>query len=202
MTQHRSDRYQEGPRVRMRPRAVPRADADARAAASMRAVLREAESRFLALQTTATESAPAVVLSAYLNILRDLGSVAERLHEASTRRDVSFLYDRRLSFLNEHCRWLARRVSAEFLLILQVHLEQDLRDTISPEAYQKFLRLEEVEDAAMEVEGLSDKDLMGKLRIGTLFSEVLEQVDLDHMRAKPRHQPHTPLSMGEMLNGE
>jgi hypothetical protein len=186
----------------MRPRAGPRGDVDARAAASMRTVLREAENRFLALQTTAAESAPAVVLSAYLNILADLGSVAERLHEASVRRDVSFLADRRLAFLDEHCRWLARRVSAEFMLILQVHLEQDLRETISPEAYQKFLRLEEVEDAATEVEALSDKDLMGKLRIGTLFSEILDQVDLDHMRGWPRHRAMPVLSMDESLIGE
>ncbi|OFX35492.1 MAG: hypothetical protein A2Z07_03290 [Armatimonadetes bacterium RBG_16_67_12] len=180
------ERFQEGPRVRIRPRVVRRDDLERPMANSLRSVMREAESRFLALQTTATQSDPAVVLSAYLNILADLGAVAERLHEASVRRDISFVADRRLTFLSDYCRWLARRVSAEFLLILQISLEQDLKDAISPEAYLKFLRLEEVEDAARDVEGLNDRDLMGKLRIGTLFRDILDQVSLDDVRARAR----------------
>lgn len=202
MTQHRANRYREGARVRVRPRVVPRDDTDARAAASIRAVLREAEGRFHALQARATESEPMMALEAHLNILYDLRGVAERLHEAAQRRDISYLADRRLALLTDHCRWLARRVTAEFLLILGVYLEQDLKDTICSEGYQKFLRLEEVEDAALEVESLSDKDLMGKLQIGTILSEVLDQAGLHHLLGRLRQGPTSTPPINEEVVGE
>jgi hypothetical protein len=164
---------------------------------SLRSVLREAESRFLTLQATATQSDPAVVLLAYLNILADLGALAERLHEASVRRDISFVADRRLMFLSDFCRWLARRVSTEFLLILRISLEQDLKDAISPEACLKFLRLEEVEDAARDVEALSDKDLIGKLRIGTLFRDILDQISLGGVGGRARAGASSLFPQGE-----
>ncbi len=173
-----TERPEEVPRVRVRSRVVRRDDALRPTTDPLRSALREAERRFLSLQSSAAMRASTEGLAEYLTILTDLGRIDERLQEASGRRDIPYIVDRRLTILNQYCRWLTRRVSAEFFLLLQVHLEQELKRVIAPEAYQVFLRLEEVEDAARELEKLADRELMAKLREGTLVKEVLEQVRL------------------------
>lgn len=184
-------RWHEGPRVRVRARVVRRAEPIQLTTAPLRNKLREAERRFLSLQTGAVEGAPSHALSEYLAILADLKEIGNRLLDMSGRRDVSYLVDRRLTVLNHHCVWLTRRISTEFLLMLQIQLEQELKRVISPRAYETFIRLEDVADAAHEVEMLDDRELMAKLREGTLFREILEQV-LPGEMAEPSEGPGPP----------
>jgi len=178
-------RWSEGPRVRVRTRVVRRGDAVIRpsgaidpTSTAVRSSLRAAELRFLSLQSRSAEGTSPETLLEYLSILADLRVAGNRLQEMSGRRDVSYLADRRLTVLDHHCLWLTRRVSAEFLLFLQVQLEQELKRMIGPQAYQLYLRLEDVGDAAREVEMLDDHHLMGRLREGTLLREILDQVFL------------------------
>ncbi len=178
---------EEVPRVRVRSRVVRRGDAIRLTTDPLRSALREAERRFLSLQSDAAARATNEVLAEYLTILTDLATIDENLQGASGRRDIPYLVDRRLTILNDYCRWLTRRVSAEFFLILQVHLEQELKRVITLEAYRAFLRLEEVEDVAREVETLTDRELMVKLREGTLVKEVLEQIRLGDELGQARH---------------
>ncbi len=168
----------EAPRVVRRLRVARRSDAVGAVLDPQRSSLRAAEQRFLSLQRAAAARPSTEVLAEYLAVLGDLRQIDEQLREASGRRDIPFILDRRLTFLNDHCRWLTRRVSAEVLLVLEIHLEQELKRVIAPEAYQMFLRLEEVDDAAREMETLSDRELMARLREGALLREVLEQVRL------------------------
>ncbi|MGH2372895.1 MAG: hypothetical protein ACRDIC_05385 [bacterium] len=182
MTMESGGVRQETPRVRV----VRRADAGRITTDPLRSALRETERRFLSLQSSAAARASAEVLAEYLAILRDLGEIDEHLQEASGRRDIAYLVDRRLSILGDYCRWLTRRVSAEFFLILQVDLEQGLKRVIAPEAYQMFLRLEEVEDTAREIEMLSDRELMAKLRDGALVRDILEQIRLGDVLGEAR----------------
>jgi len=172
---------EEAPRVVRRLRVVRRSNAIRSSLDPVRAALRQAERRFLSLQSAAVARPSTEVLAEYLAILADLRGVDERLREAAGRRDIPFIVDRRLTFLNEYCRWLIRRVSGEILLTLEIHLEQELKRTMAPEAYQMFLRLEEVEDAAREIETLPDRELMARLHEGTLLREVLEQVRLGNL---------------------
>ncbi|HET8679465.1 MAG TPA: hypothetical protein VFM39_05055, partial [bacterium] len=115
----------------------------------------------------------------------------------SGRRDIPYLVDRRLTQLHDHSRWLVRRVSAVFLLILEVNLEQEFKQMIGPDAYQLFLRLEEVVDAAREIETLNDRDLMIKARDGTLLREVLEQARLGDVLGAVRPTKHSLNPQGE-----
>ncbi len=183
MTEENEPRGRET-HVRMQPRMLRVSRFIRSTTDSLRALLREAERRFLTLQSAADEGAPSAVLSGYLKILGNLRAIDERLQEAVVRRDISYHTERKLIFLSDHCRWLTRRVSTEMLLFLQVHLERELRNSVSPEAYQVFLRLEDVTDAAREIETLSDKDLMGKLRIGTLLRDILDEAGLEDARAR------------------
>ncbi len=191
-------RWSEGPRVRVRTRVVRRGDAAIRpvgaiepASGALRSSLRTAEHRFLSLQTRSAEGASPETLLEYLSILADLRVVGNRLQEVSGRRDISYLADRQLTVLYHHCLWLTQRVSAEFLLLLQIQLEQELKRMIGPQAYQVYLRLEDVGDAAREVEMLDDRDLMGRLREGTLLREILDQVFLQSEFASSPHTPAT-----------
>ncbi len=176
----------EEPRVRVRTRVVRRGEMVRITTDPLRSALRDAEHRFLASQRASAAGASPDVLSEYLAILADLGAIDERLEEVSGRRDIPYLTDRRLTLLREHSRWLVRRVSTEFLLVLQVRLEQELRMMIGSEAYQMFLRFEEVEDAAREIERLSDDDLMSRLREGSLLRGILEQVRLGDVLGRAR----------------
>lgn len=162
-------------RVRVRTRVVRRGDVIPLTTDSLQGTLREAERRFLSLQNSAMADAPPGVLSEYLAILADLRVVDGHLREMSGRRDITYSADRRLTYLNNHCRWLTRRVSAECLLVLQVQLEQEFRRVISPDAYQMFLRLEEIEDAGREIEAFSNRELMNRLHEGTLVREAVDQ---------------------------
>ena len=137
MTENVSNEWAMEPRVRVRARVVR--EALRITTDPLRSALHDAERRFLAAQRDATHGTPGA-LSEYLTIMTDLGTIDERLEEVADRRDVSYLTNRRLSRLKEHCRWLARRVSADFLLALQVRLEQELKEIIGPDAYQMFLR--------------------------------------------------------------
>lgn len=166
----------DGPRVLVRTRVVRRGDPIRPTTDPLRGGLREAERRFLSLQSRAAEGASPDALSEYLAILADLKVIGEHLQDLAGRRDISYLADRRLAVLNNHCLWLTRRVSGEFLLILQIYLEQELKRVIDPHAYQMYLQLEDVSDAARAVEMLDDRDLMARLREGTLFREILEHV--------------------------
>ncbi|MGH2403372.1 MAG: hypothetical protein ACRDGN_02805 [bacterium] len=176
------DGREETPRVVRRLRVARRTDTIRPLLDPQRGALRAAEQRFLSLQRAAAARPSTEVVAEYLAILGDLRQIDEQLREASGRRDIPFIVDRRLTFLNEHCRWLTRRVSAEVLLVLEIHLEQEVKRVIAPEAYQVFLLLEEVEDTAREIEMLSDRELMVKLREGTLVREILEQVRLSPPR--------------------
>ncbi|MDR7519545.1 MAG: hypothetical protein QN131_05370 [Armatimonadota bacterium] len=142
---------------------------------SLRRDLREAERRFLALQSRAADGPTHETLTEFLAILGGLRTIGNRLVEMVGRRDVSYFTDRRLAILNQQCLWLARRVSAEFLLLHQIRLEQALKRLFGPQAYQMYLRLEDIEDTAREVDALDDRDLLARLSEGTLAREILEQ---------------------------
>jgi hypothetical protein len=173
-------------RVKVRTRVVRRGEVVRVTTDPLRSALREAERRFLASQSSRAAGESPDVLSDYLFQLNELGRIDEALEDIGSRRDISYLTDRRLRVLADHCRWLSRRVTTEFLLVLQVHLEQELRRAIGPEAYQMFLRFEEVEGAAREIEALPDDALMMRLREGTLFRDVLAQVRLGDIVGPPR----------------
>jgi hypothetical protein len=171
-----SRRWEEGPRVRVRTRVVRRSDAGRPPAEGLRADLREAERRFLSLPGGASEGLSAEAMSECLAILTSLRGISDQLQEMAGRRDLSYLADRRLTVMHDHCAWLASRVSAEFLLLLQIALERELRRVISPEAYQLYLRLEDVEEVAREVEALTGPAILARLRDGTLMREMLGRV--------------------------
>ncbi len=180
------DLLEGGSRVRVRTRVLRQGDTIRVAGDPLRSALREAERRFLASQSAAVTSGSPAVLSEYLTLMAELGVIDERLEEAADRRDNPYLIDRRLSSLKDYCRWLARRVSTEFSLVLKVHLEQGLKKIIGPDAYQTFLQFEEVADASREIETLPDHELMARLREGTVFREILKQVRMADLLAHPR----------------
>jgi hypothetical protein len=182
-------RWEEGPRVRVKARVVPRGDPVRTAVEALRARLADAEHRFLALLSRIGQGISRDVLVECLEILAELREVAARLHEMAGRRDISYFADLRLTALRNHCLWLARRTSGEFLLLLQIHFEATLRRLIGPNAYQIYLRLEDVEDVAREVETMSDHDLLGRLRDGTLLRENVEQT-------LPADLPGTSVAVG------
>ncbi len=186
---------EEAPPAAERTRVIRRSEAFRSILEPLRRTLNEAERRFLALQSAADTSTEA--LGEYLGILAEVGAIDERLREISGRRDIPYLVDRRLTQLHDHCRWLVRRVSAVFLLILEVNLEQEFKQMIGPDAYQLFLRLEEVVDAAREIETLSDRDLMIKARDGTLLREVLEQARLGDLLGAVRQSKRSMNPQGE-----
>lgn len=171
----RERRGDEVPRVRVRAGMVPGGDPTRAATDPLRSALRDAENTFLSLQRRAAEGALPEALSGYRAILSDLRVVSIRLREMSGHRDISYLADRRLTTLGNYCLWLTRRVSAEFLLILQIYFEQELKRLISPDAYRMYLRLEDVADVAREVEMLDDRTLMARLRDGSLLEQVVPQ---------------------------
>lgn len=176
----------EVPAERIKPRVVRRGDAARVAADPLRASLRAAERRFLQLQSLGLEGISAQMLSEHLAILDDLRVIYGRLHEESVRRDIPYVTERRLTFLTEYCRWLTRRVSAQTLLMLEVQIEQELKRIISPEAYQVFLRLEDVVEDAREMETLGDREVMARLADGTLLRGVAEQIRLGSASVPPQ----------------
>jgi hypothetical protein len=181
MSSAEEGRMSEGEqRVRVRARVVRRGDPLRPTTHLLRDDLREAERRFLLWQGGGPGIPPVDVLAEYLEILASLKLIYNQLQELSERRDSSYLADRRLNYLQGHCVWLTRRVSTEFLLVRQLHLERELRSAISQDAYQVFLRLEDVTDASREIETLGDRDLMARLGEGTLFREILERVPGPH----------------------
>lgn len=175
--------------MRVKARVVPRGDPVRTAVEALRARLADAEHRFLALLSRIGQGISRDVLVECLEILAELREVAARLHEMAGRRDISYFADLRLTALRNHCLWLARRTSGEFLLLLQIHFEATLRRLIGPNAYQIYLRLEDVEDVAREVETMSDHDLLGRLRDGTLLRENVEQT-------LPADLPGTSVAVG------
>ncbi len=177
-------RSDEGPRVRVKTRVVRRGDLVRQPTDPLRSDLREAERRFLSLPSGMTEGGSDDALSECVRILADLQHISDRLEEMSGRRDLSYLADRRLTVMNDHCAWLAKRVSAEFLLLFQIQLERELRRIISPDAYQLYLRLEDVGEVVREVEALGGRELLTRLREGTLVREILGRVWPDQMRAE------------------
>jgi hypothetical protein len=173
--EQREGRWADNPRVRIRTRVVRRDDSTRPTTDLLRGGLRDAERRFLWLQSRVAEGALPDALSGYLVTLSDLRMIGDRLRDMSGRRDLSYLADRRLTALGNYCVWLVRRVSAEFLLLQQIHLEQELKRLISADAYRMYLRLEDVADTARELEMLDDRSLMTRLREGSM-RETLEQV--------------------------
>lgn len=169
-------RWEEGPRVRVKARIIPRGDPVRAAVEALRARLADAEHRFLALLGQIGQGISRDALVECLELLAELREIAGRLHEMAGRRDISYFADLRLTALRNHCLWLVRRTSGEFLLLLQIHFEATLRRLIGPNAYQVYLRLEDVEDVAREVESMSDHDLLARLRDGTLLRENVEQM--------------------------
>ncbi|MDR7521679.1 MAG: hypothetical protein QN168_04355 [Armatimonadota bacterium] len=162
--------------MRVKPRVIPRAGAVRLSTEPLRRDLQELERRFLLLQGLLAEGPFQDFTAEFCAILGELGAIGNRLAEMAGRRNITYLVDRRLAILLQYCLWLARRVSAECLLHHQIRLEQELKRLIGPEAYQVYLRLEDVEDAAREVDMLDDRDMMRRLREGTLAREILEQV--------------------------
>ena len=173
--ERREGRGDDTPRIRVRTRVVRRDDSIRPTTDLLRGALRDAERRFLWLQSRAAEGVRPDALAEYLVTLSDLSVIGDRLRDMSGRLDLSYLADRRLTALGNYCLWLVRRVSAEFLLILQVHLEQELKRVISTDAYRMYLHLEDVADTARELEMLDDRSLMTRLREGSM-RETLEQV--------------------------
>ena len=182
----------EGSRVRVRTRVLRQGDPIRVAAGPLRSALRDAERRFLASQTSAAVGGSPAVLSEYQTLMAELGVIDERLEEASGRRDTPYLVDRRLTALKEYCRWLARRISAEFLLVLKVQLEQELKRVIGPDGYQMFLRFEDIADVAREIEALADDELMARVHEGALFRQILKQARLEELLGRPRQHGATP----------
>ncbi|MDR7519546.1 MAG: hypothetical protein QN131_05365 [Armatimonadota bacterium] len=184
----RESRWSEGPRVRVKPRVIPRAGAIRLSTEPLRRDLQALERRFLLLQELLAEGPFRDFTTEFCSILGELGAIGNRLGEMVGRRNITYLVDRRLAILHQYCVWLARRVSAELLFHHQIRLEQELKRLIGPEAYQVYLRLEDVEDAAREVDMLDDRDMMRRLREGTLAQEILEQA----LGAETRDQPISP----------
>jgi hypothetical protein len=152
----------------------------------LRSALRETERRFLAAHASVAARGTPTVLSEYLTLMAEVGVIDERLEEASSQRDASYMAARRVRSLRDYSRWLARRVSTEFLLLLEAHLETELKRLIGPDAYELFLRFEEVEEAAHEIGALSDDDLMARAREGTVFRRILNRVRVWELPARPQ----------------
>ncbi len=185
-------RGEEGPRVRVRPRPGRRAEPVRAVLGEVRTRLRDLERRFLAVQAAAEARPPAEVLGEYLVLLQQVKEVDQRLEGAAGRRDLQYGMHLRLRYLNDNCRWLSRQIAAEVVLTLQVHLEQRFKRATDPDAYQMFLRLEELADTGREIERLSDRELMERLRDGTLVRDVLEAVRLADVVAWPLQTPQAP----------
>jgi hypothetical protein len=140
--------------------------------------LRDLERRFLDTLPTSAQAAPAELQATYLTILSELREIDADIQESIGRHDLPYVIDRRLATLADHCEWMTKRVTGELMLLVQVAVERDLKRMISSQAYQLFLRLEEIEAVARDFDDLSGKALMERLREGTLFREILEQVRL------------------------
>lgn len=188
-------RWSEGPRVRVRRRGTirsgtwPPGEKTQVTTDPLRGALRAAERRFLALQGMSAEGRWSEALEGYQDLMAELRMIGNRLGEHVGRRDLTFLADRRLNLLQDHCLWLARRVSSALLLVLQLRLEQELKRLSGPRGYQVYLRLEDVADAAHEVEALSEHDLMARLRDGTLWGDLQDQESLPDETARPTVEP-------------
>jgi hypothetical protein len=180
-------RWEEGPRVRMRPRSAP--EAELPALDPVGGALRDLERRFLESLSTSAQAIPTELQASYLGILAELREIDAGIQESMGRHDVPYFTDRRLGTLADHCEWLTKRVSGELMLLLQVQVERDLKRMISEEAYQLFLRLEEIETVARDLDELNGNALMERLREGTLIREILEQVRLGS-GAPARPAPH------------
>ena len=185
MTTENRGRWEEGPRVRMRARSAPESLTELPALDPVGGALRELERRFLESLSTSGQAAPTELQASYLGILAELREIDAGIQESMGRHDVPYFTDRRLATLADHCEWLTKRASSELMLLLQVQVERDLRRMISPEAYQLFLRLEEIETIARDLDDLTGNALMERLREGTLLREILEQVRLGSGETAP-----------------
>jgi hypothetical protein len=182
-------RWEEGPRVRVRPRPGRRAEPVRVVIGEVRDALRGLERHFLAVQAGAETREAAELLTEYLTLLNQLRGLDQRLEAAAGRRDLQYGVHLRFLYLNDNCRWLARRILAEMVLTLQVHLEQRFRRLVDPDVYQMFLRLDELADTGREIESMPDRELMSRLRDGTLVRDVLEAVRLADVVAWPPQGP-------------
>jgi hypothetical protein len=176
----------------MRPRGGLEAAAELPALDPVGGAMRDLERRFLESLSASAHTVPAEVQASYLQILAELREIDAGIQESMGRHDVPYFTDRRLCGLADHCEWLTKRVSSELMLLLQVQVERDLRQMISPEAYQLFLRLEEVEAVARDLDDLTGSTLMERLREGTLLREILEQVRLGSGTAAPAPAGDSP----------
>ena len=166
--------WEEGPRVRLKPRVVRRGTRVQPAMDPIRTALRSVEQRFLDLVNVAGDDVSANTRAQYLVILGDLRVIANRIEDIADRRDLSYLTARRVNLLKHYCLWLSRRMSAEFLLMLQIQLEQEFKGLVGPQTYQTYLHLEEVADTAREINALLDNELLLRLRDGSLRSGMVE----------------------------
>jgi hypothetical protein len=162
----------------MRARSAPESLSELPALDPVGSALRDLERRFLESLSSSAKTAPTELEASYLGILAELREIDAGIQESMGRHDVPYFTDRRLATLADHCEWLTKRASNELMLLLQVSVERDLKRMISPEAYNLFLRLEEIETVARDIDELTGNALMERLREGTLLREILEQVRL------------------------
>jgi len=89
----------------------------------------------------------------------DLGRCYRQITETSGRRDLSFSIIASLDELDQWCLWLYRKTHLEQAFFEKLHLEQRLRTLISPEAFEVYQELLNVEEREREFLGKETSDI-------------------------------------------
>jgi len=89
----------------------------------------------------------------------DLGRCYRQITETSGRRDLSFSIIASLDELDRWCLWLYRKTHLEQAFFEKLHLEQRLRTLISPEAFEVYQELLNVEEREREFLGKETSDI-------------------------------------------
>ncbi len=146
------------------------------------------ERRFLDLQGRLSLNAPTqreFLESADLVI--EVQRVYQSLQEERGRRDLGFGIHRRLTVLEQWCRWLVRKIAEEYLFRVRLGLERDLKAMLPPTGVALYTRISELEDLSREIAELSEKTLADRLWSGELVSQLIDQ--LEALQALPTTLP-------------
>jgi hypothetical protein len=113
-------------------------------------ILNILEGRFLYLIKEEARGAipPEGVVSELSLLSRDLKSCFRRLVDMQERRDLSFKDTKELQEVDQYCVWFFRRIRVQQTFLKKLSLEAKLRSLVSPEAfniYQALLNLDEEE---------------------------------------------------------
>src|SRR5437588_9874120 len=107
--------------------------------------------------------APDAVVAELAPLLRDLKACYRRLTDVKERQDLSYDTARQLDEADRRCVWMFRKIRFQQVFLTKLSLEARLRSLVSPEAYdiyQRLLNLEEEERDAVNSDDARVRDLL------------------------------------------